>query len=75
MQPPELAFIRPYIELTIAGGCWKGDCPFCGTYRTFHLYSRNGFWHCFGCSAGGDIKRFIHRIIRPLIDERDILAS
>lgn len=43
------------VELVQSGTQWKGSCPI-HSERTpsFHVSDSNGFYHCFGCGAGGD---------------------
>ncbi len=52
--------IGSYIELKRAGSTYKGCCPF-HEERTpsFNVNPQKGFYHCFGCKAGGDVIRFV----------------
>ncbi len=55
--------IRDVVTLKPAGGgSWKGLCPF-HDERTpsFHVTPSKGFWHCFGCQAGGDVIDFVRQ--------------
>lgn len=46
--------------LTQAGTTWKGLCPFHQEKTpSFHVNPDKGFFHCFGCGAGGDAFKFI----------------
>jgi CHC2-type zinc finger protein len=46
--------------LTQAGTTWKGLCPFHEEKTpSFHVNPDKGFFHCFGCGAGGDAFKFI----------------
>ncbi len=49
-----------YVELRPSGKNWKGLCPF-HDERTpsFVVSDERGFYHCFGCGAGGDLFRFV----------------
>ncbi|GAB6063724.1 DNA primase [Deferrisoma palaeochoriense] len=49
-----------YVELRRSGKNWKGLCPF-HDERTpsFVVNDERGFYHCFGCGAGGDLFRFV----------------
>ena len=52
--------IQDTVPLKKAGSSYKGLCPF-HTEKTpsFHVNRDKGFFHCFGCSAGGDVVKFI----------------
>lgn len=52
--------ISPYVRLRKAGRRLVGLCPF-HQERTpsFTVDPEKGFWHCFGCKAGGDLFRFV----------------
>ncbi len=52
--------VSPYVRLRKAGRRLVGLCPF-HQERTpsFTVDPEKGFWHCFGCKAGGDLFRFV----------------
>jgi DNA primase len=52
--------IQEYVPLKKAGAGYKGLCPF-HTEKTpsFHVNRDRGFFHCFGCGAGGDVFKFL----------------
>lgn len=55
--------ISGYVTLKRSGSGYVGLCPF-HSERTpsFHVAADRGFFHCFGCGAGGDVISFIMRI-------------
>ena len=56
--------VSEHVTLKSAGvGSLKGLCPF-HDERTpsFHVRPQLGYWHCFGCGAGGDVITFIEKI-------------
>ncbi|HEX8768380.1 MAG TPA: DNA primase [Jatrophihabitans sp.] len=56
--------IGQYVELRNAGGGnLKGICPFHDEKSpSLSVSPSRGLFHCFGCSAGGDVIRFVERI-------------
>jgi DNA primase len=52
--------ISQYVTLKKRGSSFVGLCPF-HTEKTpsFHFNREKGFFHCFGCSVGGDAIKFI----------------
>jgi DNA primase len=56
--------ISSYVTLRNAGGgSMKGLCPFHDEKSpSFHVTPARGFYHCFGCQAGGDVINFIMEI-------------
>ncbi len=52
--------VQERVPLRKAGVTWKGLCPFHGEKTpSFHVNGDKGFFHCFGCSVGGDVIKFI----------------
>ena len=52
--------IQDYVSLKHTGATYKGLCPFHGEKTpSFHVNRDKGFFHCFGCGAGGDVFRFL----------------
>lgn len=52
--------IQDYVSLKRAGATYKGLCPFHAEKTpSFHVNRDKGFFHCFGCGAGGDVFRFL----------------
>ena len=56
--------ISSYVTLRKAGGgSLKGLCPFHDEKSpSFHVTPSRGFYHCFGCQAGGDVINFLMQI-------------
>ena len=55
--------ISSYVSLKRAGSGYTGLCPFHSEKTpSFHVAPEKGFFHCFGCGAGGDVLTFIMRI-------------
>lgn len=55
--------VSDHTQLKRSGSRWKGLCPF-HDERTpsFHVDPGNGYYHCFGCNAGGDVYTFLEEI-------------
>src|SRR5256714_6689335 len=52
--------VQERVPLKKAGVTWKGLCPFHGEKTpSFHVNGEKGFFHCFGCSVGGDVIKFV----------------
>jgi DNA primase len=53
--------VSSYVTLRNAGGgSMKGLCPFHDEKSaSFHVTPARGFYHCFGCQAGGDVIKFV----------------
>ena len=53
--------VSTYVSLRNAGGgSLKGLCPFHDEKSpSFHVTPSKGFYHCFGCQAGGDVINFL----------------
>ena len=56
--------VSSYVTLRNAGGgSQKGLCPFHDEKSpSFHVTPARGFFHCFGCSEGGDVITFLMKI-------------
>jgi DNA primase len=55
-----VAVVGDVVSLRKAGATWKGLCPFHGEKTpSFHVSREKGFFHCFGCGAGGDVIKFV----------------
>ena len=60
MQANILTVIQEYVPLKRAGTSYKGNCPFHNEKTpSFHVHPDKGFFHCFGCHAGGDVFKFL----------------
>ena len=56
--------VGDYVQLKSAGGGQKkGLCPFHDEKSpSFHVTPSKGYFHCFGCQAGGDVIAFLMKI-------------
>lgn len=53
-------FISPYVSLKRSGRGMVGLCPFHGEKSaSFSVSDEGGFYHCFGCGAGGNVFKFV----------------
>ena len=60
MQANILPIVQEYVSLKKNGRTWKGLCPFHSEKTgSFHVDPEKGFFHCFGCNAGGDVFKFL----------------
>ncbi len=54
--------IGQYVRLRRVGRRYTGLCPFHqDSAPSFSVDPERGFWHCFGCGAGGDLYAFVMR--------------
>ena len=55
--------VRRYVNLQRQGNRWVAPCPFHQeTKPSFSVNEEEGFFHCFGCQASGDIFDFYSRV-------------
>ena len=55
--------ISQYVPLQKKGGRYFGCCPFHNEKTgSFCVNQSEGFYHCFGCGASGDVIKFIQEI-------------
>jgi len=60
MQANILTVVQEYVPLKRAGSSYKGNCPFHSEKTpSFVVHPDKGFFHCFGCNAGGDVFKFL----------------
>jgi DNA primase len=60
LQANILQVVQEYVPLRRAGTKYKGLCPFHSEKTpSFHVDPEKGFFHCFGCMAGGDVFKFL----------------
>jgi DNA primase len=60
LQANIVAVVQEYVSLKRAGRTYKGLCPFHSEKTpSFHVDPDRGFFHCFGCGAGGDVFKFL----------------
>lgn len=67
--------VGEYVKLVPAGGqSMKGLCPFHGEKTpSFYAHRDKQFWHCFGCSEGGDVFTFYQKMEN--VDFRDAIKE
>jgi|TARA_B100002003_G_scaffold251765_1_gene297336 DNA primase len=59
-QTDIVRIVQDSVSLKKSGATYKGLCPFHGEKTpSFHVNSDKGFFHCFGCGAGGDVIKFL----------------
>lgn len=52
--------VSRYVDLKKSGSSYMGLCPFHNEKTpSFHVHGDKGFYHCFGCGAGGDAISFL----------------
>jgi DNA primase len=60
LQANIVQVVQEYVPLRRAGRTYKGLCPFHAEKTpSFHVDPDKGFFHCFGCGAGGDVFKFL----------------
>ena len=60
LQADIVQVIQEYVSLKKAGASYKGLCPFHSEKTpSFTVNREKGFFHCFGCQAGGDVFKFL----------------
>jgi DNA primase len=60
LQANIVQVVQEYVPLKRVGRAYKGLCPFHGERTpSFHVDPDKGFFHCFGCHAGGDVFKFL----------------
>ena len=60
MQADIVQVVQEYVSLRKTGATYKGLCPFHSEKTpSFHVNRDKGFFHCFGCGAGGDVFKFL----------------
>lgn len=58
-----VALISEHVALKRSGRGWIGICPFHQEKTpSFHVNPERGFFHCFGCNAGGNAFTFLMRV-------------
>src|SRR5712691_5396541 len=66
LQANILTVVQEYVPLKKAGNSYKGNCPFHNEKTpSFHVHPDKGFFHCFGCGAGGDVFKFLELLAAP----------
>src|SRR5437870_7762754 len=60
LQANIVQVIQDYVPLKKLGAKYKGLCPFHSEKTpSFTVDPDKGFFHCFGCHAGGDVFKFL----------------
>src|SRR5215472_6953123 len=72
-----VALISEHVALKPSGRGFIGLCPFHSEKTpSFHVDPERGFFHCFGCNAGGNAFSFLIRVTGATFPEvaRDLAA-
>ena len=77
LQADIVRVVQEYVPLKKAGMKFKGLCPFHSEKTpSFTVDQEKGFFHCFGCHAGGDVFKFVELQERvPFPDAVRLLAQ
>src|SRR5260221_11142730 len=60
LQANLVQVVQDSVPLKRVGTKYKGLCPFHAEKTpSFHVDPDKGFFHCFGCGAGGDVFKFV----------------
>ena len=60
---PIVALVGQYVDLRQVGSSYKGLCPFHSDTRpSFVVFPNTGSYHCFSCTAHGDVIAFLMHI-------------
>ena len=60
LQANILQVVQEYVPLKRSGARYTGLCPFHNEKTpSFGVNPEKGFFHCFGCGAGGDVFKFL----------------
>ena len=60
LQANILQVVQEYVPLKRSGTRYTGLCPFHNEKTpSFGVNPEKGFFHCFGCNAGGDVFKFL----------------
>jgi DNA primase len=60
LQANILTVVQEYVPLKRSGTSYKGNCPFHNEKTpSFSVNPDKGYFHCFGCSAAGDVFKFL----------------
>ncbi len=55
--------VGEYVKLNRRGTEWWGCCPFHHEKSpSFHVIPDKGYYHCFGCHAGGNVIKFVQEM-------------
>ncbi len=60
LQADIVLVVQDVVSLKRVGNRYRGLCPFHGEKTpSFYVNREQGFFHCFGCSVGGDVFKFV----------------